>query len=103
MRQNGCQHSLANDLSWAEEKSAMALANYVLCASAEAAWIARLGTGRVVSCPGNDSSTSVEREELQHSDAPSMDIDHEAGNESEGGVDGQMSPGDEAETNTHTN
>ena len=37
--------SLANDLSWAEERSAMALANYVPCASAEAAQIARLRVG----------------------------------------------------------
>ena len=63
--------------------------------------------GRVVSCPGNNSSTSVEGEELWYLDAPNtnppMDTDHEVGDESEEGADGQMSPGDEAETNTHTN
>ena len=42
-------HGLVNDLSWAEERSAVALANYVLCAPAEAAQIARLGAGRIVS------------------------------------------------------
>ena len=105
---------LANDLSWAEERSAMALANYVQHASVEAAWIARLGAGQVMSCPGDDSSrTSVEGEESQHSDAPSTnpptDTDHEAGQESEEpngseeGADRQMSPGDEAETNACTN
>ena len=94
---------LANNLSWAEERSAMALANYVPCASAEATWIARLGVGRVISFPSNDFSTSVEGEESQHSDAPSMDTDHEAGDESEGGADGQTSPGDEAERNIRTN
>ena len=36
-------HDLAKDLSWAEERSAVALANYVLCAQAEVAQIARLG------------------------------------------------------------
>ena len=36
-------HSLANDLSWVEERSAIALANYVPHAPAEAAQIARLG------------------------------------------------------------
>ena len=41
--------SLANDLSWAEERSAMALANYVPHTSAEAAWIVRLRAGRVMS------------------------------------------------------
>ena len=35
---------LANDLSWAEERSTVALANYVPCIPAEAAWIARLGS-----------------------------------------------------------
>ena len=38
-------HSLVNDLSWAEERSAMALANYVPCAPVEAAQIARLRAG----------------------------------------------------------
>ena len=36
-------HGPANDLNWVEEKSAMALANYVPCVSQEAAHIARLG------------------------------------------------------------
>ena len=36
-------HSLTNDLSWAEERSAVALAYYVPCAPVEAAWITRLG------------------------------------------------------------
>ena len=62
---------LANNLSWAEEKSTVALVNYVPCAPAEAAWITRLGAGRIVSCPGNDSSASTEEEEAQHSDTQS--------------------------------
>ena len=33
---------LANDLTWAKGKSAIALANYVLCIPEEVAWIARL-------------------------------------------------------------
>ena len=90
-------HSLANDLSWAEERLAVALANYVPCASVEVAWIARLGAGRVVSCPGDDSSTSVEEEEAQHLDAPSTNTDHEG----EVGDEGEEEA-DEAETNMHT-
>ena len=77
-------HGLANDLSWAEERSAVALANYVPCTTAEVARIARLRVGQVMSCPGDDSSmTSMEGEELWFSDAPrtspSMDTDHEVG------------------------
>ena len=49
---------LANNLSWAEERSAMALANYVPHAPVEAVLIAKLGTGQVVSCPSDDSSTT---------------------------------------------
>ena len=36
-------HGLANDLTWAKERSAIALANYVPCACEEAAQIVRLG------------------------------------------------------------
>ena len=60
------------------------------------AWIARLRPGRIVSCPSDDSSTSAEEEEAQHSDAPSTnpptDTDPEVGDESEDGVGGKASP-----------
>ena len=36
-------HGIANDLSWAEERSAVALANFVPCTPQEVAHIARLG------------------------------------------------------------
>ena len=36
-------HGLTNDFTWAEERSAIALANYVPCIPEEAAWIVRLG------------------------------------------------------------
>ena len=48
---------LANDLSWAEERTAVALANYVPHAPAEVAQITRLWAGRIVSCPSGNSST----------------------------------------------
>ena len=95
-------HGLANDLSWAEERSAMALANYVLHAPVEAAQITRLGAGRVISCPSNDTSTSAEEEEVQHSDTqstnPPTDMDQEVGDENKDGAGGQTSPGGEVET-----
>ena len=55
---------LTNDLTWAEERSAVALANYVPHIPVEVARIARLGAHQIVSCP-EDSSTS-EEEEVQH-------------------------------------
>ena len=55
---------LANDLSWAKERSAVALTNYVPCIPVEAERIARLGAGQVMSCLGDDSSmTSMEGKE----------------------------------------
>ena len=81
---------LANDLSWGEERSTVALANYILHVQKEGKRIARLRVGRVMSSLGDDTSTTSmeEEEELQFSDAPStgpqMDMDHEADEESEG-------------------
>ena len=92
--------SLANDLSWAKERSTVALANYVPRIPAEA-------RARIVSCTGDNSSTSVEEEELWHSDTqstnPLMDTDPEVGDESEDGVGGQTDPEDAAEGNQQQN
>ena len=52
-------HGIMNDLSWVEEKSAVALANYVPHISQEAAHIAGLGTRHLMSGP-NDSSSEEE-------------------------------------------
>ena len=52
---------ITNDLNWAEEKSTVALANYVPHVSQEGAFIARLRTHHLVSWP--DSSSSQEEEE----------------------------------------
>ena len=62
---------LANNLSWAEERSVVALANYVPCALGELERKARLRVGQVMSCLGDDSSmTSMEGEESWFLDAP---------------------------------
>ena len=55
---------LANNLTWAEERSTMGLANYVPHVSQEVARITRLGAHRLVSWPTN-SSTSEEEEEQE--------------------------------------
>ena len=56
---------ITNDLSWVEEKSAVALANFVPCISQEAARIAGLGAHCLMSWP--DSSS--EEEEDEHKEA----------------------------------
>ena len=55
---------LTNDLTWAEERSNVALANYVPHIPDEVAWIARLGSRQLVSWP-KDSSTLEEEEDVQ--------------------------------------
>ena len=63
--------------------------------------ITRLRVGRIVSCPGNDSSTSTEEEEAWHYDTqstnPPTDTDPKVGDESEDRVGGQTNHGDAAE------
>ena len=73
-----------NDLTWAEERSAMTLVNYVPHIPAEAACITMLGAHQIVSCP-DDSSTS-EEEEVQHPEPQTTDTEHEWGEESEDGA-----------------
>ena len=89
-------HGLANDLTWAEERSTVALANYVLRIPEEAAQITRLGACRIVSW-FNDSST-LEEEEAQHPELQTTDTEPEWGEESEDGAR-QTDPEEEAEPN----
>ena len=103
---------LANNLSWAEERSVVALANYVPCALGELERKASLRVGRVMSCLGDDSSmTSMEGEESWFLDAPIpchiwiQTMRREESKEPVGskeGTNGWMSPGEEAEANLHT-
>ena len=74
-------HGLADDLTWAKERSTVALANYVLHIPVEAAQITRLGAWQIVSWP-DDSSTS-EGEEAQHPELQTTDTEPEWGEESE--------------------
>ena len=90
---------LANDLSWGEERSAVALANYIPRVQREGKRIARLRVSRVVSSLGDDTSTTSMEEEKESwfLDTPSMsswtDMDCEADEESEGakGSEGDVS------------
>ena len=65
-------HGLTNNLTWAEERSTMALANYVLHVSQEAAWIVRLGAHQPVSWP-TDSFTSEEEEQEEEEELEEVD------------------------------
>ena len=87
---------LANDLTWAKERSAMALAKYVPRIPAEVAWITRLGACRIVSCP--DNSSTLEEEEVWHPKVQTTDTEPEREEESEDGA-GQTDLEEEAEPN----
>ena len=78
-------HGLTNDLTQAEERSTMALANYIPCVSQKVAQIMRLGIRRLVSWSAN-SSTSEEEEEEEERDQepPTMDTELKWCEENEG-------------------
>ena len=56
---------VANDLSWAEERSAVVLANYVPCVPQEADHIAELGACCLVGWPNNSSSEEEDNEQTE--------------------------------------
>ena len=89
-------HSLANDLTWVEERSTVVLANYVPRITAEAAWITRLGAHQIVSCP--DDSSMSEEEEVWHPKPQTTDTEPKQEEESEDGAR-QTDPEEEAEPN----
>ena len=76
---------LTNDLTWAKERSAVALANYMPCVSQEAAQITRLGACRLVSWPADSSMSEEEEEEQEETDPepPVTDAELEQGEEDE--------------------
>ena len=60
-------HGVANNLNWAEERMAVALANFVPCTRQEADRIAELGTRRILAWT-DESSSEDEGEETQEED-----------------------------------
>ena len=74
---------LNNDLTQAEKRSTVALANYIPCIHKEVAQIVRLGACHAVSWP-NDPSMLKEEEEEQDPEPPTMDTEPEQEEESEG-------------------
>ena len=76
---------IANNLSWAEEKSAMALVNYVPHISQEVACIAGLEAHCLVSWPDNSSLQEEEEENEQEEDEEEEDEHKEAEEQGEVG------------------
>ena len=74
---------IANDLSWMEEKSAMALANHVPHISQEGACIARLRACRLMSWPDDSSSQEEEEEDEQEEEEEDEQEEEEEHKEAE--------------------
>ena len=75
-------HGITNDLSWAEERSAVALANYVPCIPQEVDRIAELEAHHLVGWP-NDSSSEEEDDEQTEEEDGEQEGDEPEGDELE--------------------
>ena len=82
---------IANDLSWVEEKSVVALTNYVPCIFQEAARIARLRAHHLVSWP-DDSSLQEEEDEQEKDEQEEEDEPEEEGEHKEVEEQGEVDP-----------
>ena len=83
---------ITNDLSWAEEKSAMALANYVPRVSQEVAHRAGLEAHHLVSWPDDSSSQEEEEEDEQEEDEQEEDEQEEEDEHKETEEHGEAGP-----------
>ena len=86
---------LTNDVTWAEGKSAVALANYVPCVSQEMACIAGLGACQLVSWPTNSSMSEEEDEELEEEEEHEEREEQEEADSEPLSTDAELKQGEE--------
>ena len=86
---------LGNDLTWAEERSTMALTNYELHISQEVAWIAILGACHLVSWPANSSTSEEEEEEQEEEKEQEQEEEQEEANPEPPITDAELKQGEE--------
>ena len=67
---------ITNNLSWVEERSAVALVNFMPCTPQEAARIAKFGTHHLVSWP-NDSSLEEEDDDDEQAEVEGGELEEE--------------------------
>ena len=84
--------SITNDLSWAKEKSAMALVNYVPRISQEAACIEGLGTHHLMSWADNSSSEEEDDEQMEEEDGKQEGDEPEGDEHEEAEGQGEADP-----------
>ena len=73
-------HRVTNDLSWAEERSAVALANYMPCVPQEVDRIVELGAHHLMGWPDDSSSEEEDDEQMEEEDG-NQEGDKPEGNE----------------------
>ena len=83
---------IANDLSWAEEGSAVVLANYVPCIPQEAAHITELGAHCLVGWPNNSSSEEEDDEQTEEEDGEQEGDEPEGDEHEEAERQGEADP-----------
>ena len=74
---------IANDLSWAEERTAVMLANFVPCVPQEADRIAELGAHLLLGWADNSPSEEDDEQTQEEEDEPEGDEHEEAGEQEE--------------------
>ena len=83
---------IANNLSWVEERSAMALANYVPCIPQEVARIAGLGTCHLVGWPNDSCSEEEDNEQMEEEDGKQEGDEPEGDEHEEEEGQGEVDP-----------
>ena len=68
--------SVTNDLSWVEERSTVALANYLPCIPQEVNCLAELGAHHLVGWPDDSSSEEEDDEPMEEEDGEPEGYEH---------------------------
>ena len=85
-------HGVTNDLSWVEERSAVALANFVLHVPQEVDCIVELGTRHLLGCSDDSPSEKEDEEQMQEEDGELEDDESEGDEHEEAEGQGEEDP-----------
>ena len=85
-------HSVTNDLSWAKERSAVALVNYVPCIPQEVDCITDLGAHRLMGWPDDSSWEEEDDEQMKEEDGEQEGDEPEGDEHEEAEGQGEVDP-----------
>ena len=83
---------VANDLSWAEERSAVALANYVPCVPQQVDHITELGACHIMGWPDDSSSEEEDDDQMEEEDGKQEGDEPEGDEHKEAEGQGEADP-----------